>query len=1676
MTLTAGQNTVTFTVTAEDSTEKVYTVNINQGVTDDYGWKADQDLDGLIAAGHTNPYGLWSDGTTLWVANDSSTDTEDRLYAYTVATGARDSFKDVFTLNSADNNDPSGIWSNGTTIWVADFTDGKLYAYTLASQSRDASKDFSTLDADNGAPQDIWSNGTTMWVLDNSDNKIYAYRMSDRSRDASQDFDDLSANDVPNGIWSNGETMWVSDSVADKLFAYDMATKARVSTQDYTTPADAGNSRPTGLTGHGLTMWVSDRAEDKVFSYNRVVSSNATLSALTVSPKDIIGFDPDRASYEVGVAGNVTQATVIATPANVAGSLEITPTDADSGADGHQVNLSAGQNAVTIEVTAEDGMATETYTVNINRGVFTPTGWKASDDFDGLIAAGNEDIYAIWANSTTLWVNDNIDNTIYAYNIATKARNPSEDFTNLSDAGNNAATGIWSDGTTMWVSDLADDKIYAYNMATKALDAGKNFNTLATANEHPQNIWSDGTTMWVLDDSDDKVYAYQMSDKANDPDEEFNTLIAANNELPSGMTSDGATMWVADSDDDKIYAYNMATKARNSDNDFDTLTGAGNTFPFGIFTNRSTMWVGDSADNKIYSYNGAISSDATLSALTVSPKDIIGFDPERAHYQVGFPSTVSRATVTATANHPLSSFEMEPPDSDSGTDGHQVNLSSGRNPLSIRVTAEDGTIKTYTVSLNQGVTTNYGWKAVDDFDNLIHEGNEHPAGLWSNGTTLWVLDSFDNNIYAYRLADGSRDTTGDIPLHSEHIEPYGIWSNETTMWVSDPRRAKIYAYSLATKARDPSKDFDTLTAAQNESPLGIWSDGATMWVADNSDDKLYAYKMSDKQRDSSNDFNTLNASGNDDPRGIWSDGAYMWVINGANDRIYAYQMTDKSYDSTKDYTTHVHTLEPSPRGIWSDGTTTWVSDTATAHNKIYSYNHPASNNADLKTLAVNSIEVSGFNPATTTYSMTVPDATREITIAAEVLQFQAEITSITPPDADSGADGHQVTIDAAITSVVVSVTAQNGAVKAYWLTVNNDSLTEPPTILSAPDGSVDENATPGQIVSTITAVDPEGATPLTFTLSQSDRASFSLVPQPDGTSAQLRTKVTFDHEAMRSGVTVVILVSDPGGAKTNTTVRVSINNIDEAGTVTIDPEPAALESELIATIDDPDQNPINITWTWYRGDTAAGPWGSPISGATSGTYTPVAADVGKYLRAVASYTDLQGPGKTAEDVIIRGRSGILRPDGHLHPGTPRVRRLRHQHGRTAAHRPASQRKHRVRLGHRLVPGSTWKRTRSTASTPWAHPPRMETSTTHAWSASTASTNAPGPSTRSRTTGSSTTPTTKCTPSGTISPPATPPPQHSYNDDGGEGLNARMYIRGFPAGTHYIEVTTVPHQEDPADEMGSYTLTLTELEDDSSSDRTVTVGTTTSGEIEYPGDTDTFVVSLDAGTEYSVQQILTGYWSGSHLINPKVENIHADPNAVVGTTYDQDADADRFTTTTAGNYRITIAGYTRSHQRFATGTYTVQVSTVSSGSSSPLPNSPPVGVPTISGTAEYGETLTADASGVTDPDGIDRSTLAYQWLRNPGKGRAAISGATSRTYTVVADDEENQLSVRVSFTDNADNAESVTSAEIYIQAPPPLRQRLTTHPPATTARIRPSPWNSTSTPSQASAGETSRTTC
>ena len=340
----------------------------------------------------------------------------------------------------------------------------------------------------------------------------------------------------------------------------------------------------------------------------------ATLSALTVSPKDIIGFVADRTSYEVGVASTVTQATITATKSHSAATVAYSTTDADTSA-GHQLNLSDGRNEVTITVTAEDTTTTGTYTVSINRGVTDAFGWKASDDFDGLITAENNRPRGMWSDGTTMWVTDWIDIKIYAYDMTTKAHDASKDFDTLDAAGNDNPRGIWSDGTTVWVSDYSDEKLYAYDMTTKARDVSKDFDT---ANLLPTGIWSDGTTMWVAAQVRAKIYAYDMSTKARDADKDFDTLEAAGNNYPGGIWSNNITMWVAEEDDDKLYAYNMASKARDADKDFNTLNAAGNGETGGIWanTNTNTMWASDVTDGKIYSYNMPLIAPNTPAAGT----------------------------------------------------------------------------------------------------------------------------------------------------------------------------------------------------------------------------------------------------------------------------------------------------------------------------------------------------------------------------------------------------------------------------------------------------------------------------------------------------------------------------------------------------------------------------------------------------------------------------------------------------------------------------------------------------------------------------------------------------------------------------------------------------------------------------------------------------------------------------------------------------------------------------------------------------------------------------------------------------------------------------------------------------------------------------------------------------
>ena len=84
-----------------------------------------------------------------------------------------------------------------------------------------------------------------------------------------------------------------------------------------------------------------------------------------------------------------------------------------------------------------------------------------------------------------------------------------------------------------------------------------------------------------------------------------------------------------------------------------------------------------------------------------------------------------------------------------------------------------------------------------------------------------------------------------------------------------------------------------------------------------------------------------------------------------------------------------------------------------------------------------------------------------------------------------------------------------------------------------------------------------------------------------------------------------------------------------------------------------------------------------------------------------------------------------------------------------------------------------------------------------------------------------------------------------------------------------------------------------------------------------------------------------------------------------------------------------------------------------------------GAPEITGVSERGAVLTAQSAGISDDQG--RGAFAFQWFRDG----VAIDGATEATYTSGSADVETQLSVVVSFTDGAGNAETRSSGAVFV---------------------------------------------
>ena len=104
-------------------------------------------------------------------------------------------------------------------------------------------------------------------------------------------------------------------------------------------------------------------------------------------------------------------------------------------------------------------------------------------------------------------------------------------------------------------------------------------------------------------------------------------------------------------------------------------------------------------------------------------------------------------------------------------------------------------------------------------------------------------------------------------------------------------------------------------------------------------------------------------------------------------------------------------------------------------------------------------------------------------------------------------------------------------------------------------------------------------------------------------------------------------------------VIITIRNVQETGALDITGTPT-IGQPLTAAVNDPDDGVSVSSWTWERADTIAGPFSEITSNADTATYTPVATDSNKVLRATAVYTDDAAGGDQELKAVTNAPVGI----------------------------------------------------------------------------------------------------------------------------------------------------------------------------------------------------------------------------------------------------------------------------------------------------------------------------------------------------------------------------------------------------------------------------------------------------
>lgn len=473
--------------------------------------------------------------------------------------------------------------------------------------------------------------------------------------------------------------------------------------------------------------------------------------------------------------------------------------------------------------------------------------------------------YGIWGDGANLYVADQRNCTIRRIVIATAlvstfagsvgncgvANSPQATFT--------SPAGIWGDGTYLFVT---ESRFAAISIRRIRISTGDVTTITGTGDAAftplPRAIWGDSTNLYFAGNDIKKM-----------PITGGTVTVIAGLESGTGMWGDGTNLYVADALNHRIRKVAIANGATTTvagaaiESGFaDATVGADARFnsPTAVWTDGSNLYVADSSNARIRKVVIATGSVSTLAGP-------VGLSNSQGIWG----------------------------------DGINLYVDNGTSLF------DNAQIKKIAIAPPNGITTIAGGDSgFADGTGEIAQFNS-PAGMWSDGTNLYVADSSNNVIRKVVLATGVVTTfagsgaagwTNGASADALFSSPTGVWGDGVNLYVADSgnktiRKVVIATGLVTTIAGSPGATGTTDgTGAQARfgTPYSIWGDGTNLYVSDTLNHNIrkiaiatgVVTTLAGSRRGSEDGIDS--AAAFNSPR-IWGDGSNLYIADRDNHSI-----------------------------------------------------------------------------------------------------------------------------------------------------------------------------------------------------------------------------------------------------------------------------------------------------------------------------------------------------------------------------------------------------------------------------------------------------------------------------------------------------------------------------------------------------------------------------------------------------------------------------------------------------------------------------------------------------------------------------------------------------------------------------------------------------------------------